>query len=89
MIVQLPTHANERRVAALQSSQQQTLHFATDRCHPTLQRGTTDFAVVETGPVFEQFARRAAQVVAEPFGLTVAFVNLFCVSWTLSFTYVL
>ncbi len=50
-------------------------YFATDRRHPTFHRGTTDFTVVKVGPVFEQFARRAAQVVAEPFGLTVAFVN--------------
>jgi hypothetical protein len=58
MLVQFPTHADQRRIAAFHTAQPQTLHLAADWRHATNERGATDRAVAVVCPVLEQLARR-------------------------------
>src|SRR3990170_3372828 len=49
--------------------------LAAERRHATDKRRATDRAVAIVGPVLEQLARHATQIVAESFGLIVAAVD--------------
>src|SRR3989304_1028735 len=61
MLVQLPARPAHVAIAALHSAQQQTLHLAANRTHPTHQRRPRNLAGAIIGPVLEQLARRAPQ----------------------------
>lgn len=75
MLVQLLAHTHERRVASLDTAQQQTLHLAADRGHATDKSSTTDRAMATVAPVLEQFVGHPAEVISEAFGLIVSAVN--------------
>ena len=75
VFVQFPTRAACIGVTALGAAQQQTLHIAADRSHPTQQCRPRDSALPRVGPVLEQLARRMPQTTAEVLRARVAAVD--------------
>ena len=65
MLVQFPACAARIGVTALGAAQQQTLHVAADRSHPTQQCRPRNSTLPIVGPVLEQLARRMPQTTAE------------------------
>jgi len=75
MFIQLPTHADQSRVLAENSAQQQAVDLAADRLHLTLKFGAGDRPVPAAGPVPKQFLRQSHQVVSQPFDLVIRVID--------------
>ena len=75
MCVQFPARAARIDVTAFGAAQQQTLHVATDRSHPTQQCRPRNLSGTKVGPMLEQLACRMPQTIAEVLCARVAAVD--------------
>ncbi len=75
VFVQLSARAAHVWIAALAPAQQQALHLAADRAHPTPQGRPRNLSHAIVGPVLEQRARQAPQPGTQPLALDRAAVD--------------